>query len=286
MKIISSFIMSCFILIFLNSCSSETVSEKESLGEEKVSSDTSTLPDTSSLPIETLSSLSSSLDETSGLAKIDDKIYTHNDSGSLAELYEINPISGDILRTITVENSQNIDWEGLATDDTHLYVADIGNNLGNRKDLKIYKILKDDIIQNDVVTCEVISFSYEDQTLFDYESYTTPYDAEAIVAYKGELYIFTKNWDNYTTRIYRFPSTSGEHIASFVSEKEFKVMITDADIDLINNRVALIGYESHIYAKSPKNNVIILSDFIENDFLSGNIVEYDTQSKVTKQGFN
>ena len=79
--------------------------------------------------------------ETSGLLFLDGKIITHNDSGNDANLYEIDSLSGTILRTISIANATNIDWEDLAENDTHLFIADIGNNNGNRQDLKIYTIL-------------------------------------------------------------------------------------------------------------------------------------------------
>ena len=82
--------------------------------------------------------------ETSGLLFLDGKIITHNDSGNDANLYEIDSLSGTILRTISIANATNIDWEDLTENDTHLFVADIGNNNGNRQDLKIYTILKSD----------------------------------------------------------------------------------------------------------------------------------------------
>ena len=55
---------------------------------------------------------------------------------------------GTILRTISIANASNIDWEDLAENDTHLFIADIGNNNGNRQDLKIYTILKSDFKTN------------------------------------------------------------------------------------------------------------------------------------------
>ena len=66
--------------------------------------------------------------ETSGLLFLDGKIITHNDSGDDANLYEIDSLSGTILRTISTANAKNVDWEDLAENDTHLFITDIGNN--------------------------------------------------------------------------------------------------------------------------------------------------------------
>ena len=52
--------------------------------------------------------------ETSGLLFLDGKIMTHNDSGDAANLYEIDSLSGIIVRTISISNATNIDWEDMA----------------------------------------------------------------------------------------------------------------------------------------------------------------------------
>lgn len=83
--------------------------------------------------------------ETSGLLFFKGKIITHNDSGDSANLYELDSLNGNLLRTINITNATNVDWEDIAEDNTHIYIGDFGNNNGNRTDLKIYKILKSDL---------------------------------------------------------------------------------------------------------------------------------------------
>jgi len=73
--------------------------------------------------------------ETSDLLFLDGKIITHNDSGDDA-LYKINSLSGVIVRTVSISNATNIDWKDMAENDTHIFIADIGSNNGNRLDLK------------------------------------------------------------------------------------------------------------------------------------------------------
>jgi hypothetical protein len=50
----------------------------------------------------------------------------------------------------------------LAENNTHIFIADIGNNSGNGKDLKIYTIIKSDSKESNTVSEEIISFSYKD----------------------------------------------------------------------------------------------------------------------------
>ena len=102
------------------------------------------------------------VDETSGLLFLDGKIITHNDSGDTATLYEIDSLTGNLLRAISVKQATNVDWEDLAEDETHIYIGDFGNNEGTRTNLRVYRILKSEFRNSANVTAELISFSYKD----------------------------------------------------------------------------------------------------------------------------
>ena len=77
------------------------------------------------------------IDETSGLASFGDHFLTLNDSGGKATLYPFNK-KGERLGKHKIEGAINRDWEDIAQDSTHFYIADTGNNLATRKDLTIY----------------------------------------------------------------------------------------------------------------------------------------------------
>ena len=80
------------------------------------------------------------VNETSGLIFIGEELITHNDSGGENQLYKIDTLNGTTYENKIIPNSSNIDWEDLAKDYNYLYIADFGNNLGNRVDLNIIKI--------------------------------------------------------------------------------------------------------------------------------------------------
>ncbi len=80
--------------------------------------------------------------ETSGLVFFDNRLITHNDSGGMNALYEINTGTGNISRTVTIQNATNVDWEDICTDNDYIYIGDFGNNNGNRTNLKIYKVIE------------------------------------------------------------------------------------------------------------------------------------------------
>ena len=188
--------------------------------------------------------LPNEVEETSGLIFVNGKIITHNDSGGDAKLYEIDNDTGLITRIVTVNNAVNIDWEALAQDDTHIYVADIGNNSGNRQDLTIYKILKNDYLNSTSVTAEVITYTYQDQSDFSSQPNNTNFDAEAIAIYQNKIFIFTKNWVDNKTNLYSIPVSVGDHIAQKVSTYDVAGLITDANYNPADDSFMLTGYDT------------------------------------------
>lgn len=180
--------------------------------------------------------------ETSGLIFFNDKLITHNDSGDGPNLYEIDTISQTITRTITINNATNVDWEDMDQDDTYIYVGDIGNNSGDRQDLKIYRILKSDFINSNSVTADVISFSYEDQSDFTTQPNNTNFDAEAMTVYQDQIVIFSKNWTDQRTNAYIIPKTVGTHVAQKVSSFDSQGLITGAYV--LGEHFLLTGYDT------------------------------------------
>ena len=188
------------------------------------------------------STLPATINETSGLIYFNGRLVTHNDSGNNPELYEIDQTSGAIVRTVTIANASNNDWEDIAQDDTYLYIGDIGNNSGNRMDLKVYRILKSDFESSTTVQADTIRYSYEDQTDFTPNPNNTEWDAEAlIITSQGELMVFTKDWIGNQTKAYTFPNTPGNYQANHVSSLNAQGLITGAAYDG-HNSLLLSGY--------------------------------------------
>ena len=214
--------------------------------------------------------LPNTVSETSGLLFFNGKLITHNDSGDAANLYELDTISGNIIRTITITNATNVDWEDITQDDTHIFIGDFGNNSnGNRQDLKIYKILKSDYLNNTSITSEVISFSYEDQTDFTSQPNNTNFDAEALSVYNNQLVIFTKNWKDNTVNAYTIPKTAGTHTAKKVSSYNSNGLITGSTYNKDDDSFLLCGY-------SPNGSPFLMHvkvNSITNDAIFSGIIE-------------
>ncbi len=134
MKIIPQYFLP-FLLIFLYSSANLN-------GQEIRQIDIITYPTI----FETYSNLPDKVDETSGLIYLNGYVWTFNDSGGEPEIYKIDNESGKIIQTVRITNGENFDWEDITRDESFIYIGDFGNNWGTRKDLKIYKIAINDII--------------------------------------------------------------------------------------------------------------------------------------------
>lgn len=183
--------------------------------------------------------------ETSGLIYYNNKIITHNDSGNTPQLFEMDTLSLEITRTITIANAVNIDWEDITQDDTYIYIGDIGNNNGSRQDLSVYRILKADYDLSDTVTADKIVYSYEDQSNFD-PSPNSDWDAEAIFVLDQELVILTKQWQNNGTVAYAFPKTPGNYVASIIGDYPVNGLVTGASFNEKTKVLYLIGYSNFL----------------------------------------
>lgn len=214
-----------------------------------------------------VTNLNSTIDETSGLISINQKLITHNDSGGEAALYEIDSITGNYTRKVTISNATNNDWEDICIDSLYIYIGDCGNNNGSRTNLKIYRVLISDYLTtpNDTVTADTINFSYADQTNFTPSSYSTNFDAEAMIAMKDSLYIFTKNWGNYWTNIYVLPKTPGTYSATKIDSINAQGLVTGASYDTANNSIGMVGYtfSSAFFIR--------INQFVGNQFSSGTV---------------
>ncbi|MFT4830541.1 MAG: hypothetical protein ACI815_000175 [Psychroserpens sp.] len=183
--------------------------------------------------------------ETSGLIYYNNKIITHNDSGNTAQLFELDTTSLQITRTISISNAVNIDWEDIAQDDTYIYIGEIGNNNGSRRDLAVYRILKADYDKSDSVTAEKIEFSFEGQTDFTPHP-NSDWDAEALFVLNDELVILTKQWQSNGTIAYGIPKIPGTYIASKIGEYPVNGLVTGASFNPNTQILYLAGYSKFL----------------------------------------
>lgn len=211
-----------------------------------------------------ISILPESQNETSGLASKGGRLFSINDSGDDAIIYELDHKNGNLLRAITIENASNKDWESLAQSESHLFIGDIGNNNGNRNDLVIYKVAWSEILSSSQVSAEKIYYKYEDQTDFSGQDNGHNFDAEALVFANGALHLFSKNRGDGRTKHYLIPAQSGNHSVAPLENFDAKGLITGADFDPASNNLVLLGYT--IQGINSKSFLWLISDIQSNLF--------------------
>jgi hypothetical protein len=185
------------------------------------------------------------VEETSGLLWWDNLLWTFNDSGGKPVLYAIDPETGSILREVTIKNATNQDWEDIADDDEYIYIGDFGNNMGKRKELQIYRVRKEEITPIHVteVLADTIAFAFEDQVIHPLASFKrSAFDCEAMITLGDSLYLFTKNWEDYTSTMYSLPKIPGKWVAQRMALFESNGLITAADYNLNTRTLFLLGY--------------------------------------------
>ncbi len=219
--------------------------------------------------------------ETSGLAYVNEKLWTINDSGGLPVLYAFDTLTGEIVQRITIGSSTNVDWESLADDDDNIYIGDFGNNSGNRDDLAIYIVKKTDIppVGDAVVSSTKITFLYPDYPGKVDKKSENNFDCEAFISLGDSLYLFSKNYGNQKTKLYRLPKVPGDYVAELITTFNSAGLVTGADINRENGDISLVGYVNNRWTPF----VWLLYDFEDNKFFSGNKRRIDLLNIIATQ---
>nr|WP_067295470.1 hypothetical protein [Marinobacterium profundum] len=181
--------------------------------------------------------------ETSGLAQIEGRLWTLNDSGDDAAIYQLSSDGRRIAKTLYLAGARNIDWESLALDADTLYIADCGNNRGRRATLQLYRVALDALSAPDGsrVEYEVSHFRYGHRLEVS-ASASHNFDCEAITVVGDELWLFSKNRGDGHTELYRLDKQAREQALYPYRTYPVNGLITAADYDPVSRRLVLLGY--------------------------------------------
>ena len=185
------------------------------------------------------------INETSGLEFYNNNFITHNDSGVEPSLYVFNE-ECEIIETIELNKNpdfeiENNDWEDITNDSEYLFVADTGNNFGNRDNLNIIRVSKG----TDFMVDGIIEISYSDQESF-FPRPKHKYDAEAIIVIEDKIALFSKDRENLNTDLYLVDKNqNGSQILTSEVSYNVNTLITGGDYDEDRNLLALVSYNSN-----------------------------------------
>lgn len=202
------------------------------------------------------------LEETSGLAILNDTLWTLNDSGNEAALYAIST-KGKLLEK-RATNKTNIDWEDMTIVNGNMIVADMGNNFGTRKNLYLLDV---DLNNGGATTLDSIPFHYPEQDNFGFQQ-ATPFDAEGIVYVEDKIVVFTKNRSTLTSEVYVIPAMGGA--ATKMGSLPVGSLITGADYHQETKTLALTGYQ-----KDENQHLYVINNFSLSAIADAKINRYD-----------
>ena len=223
------------------------------------------------------------LREMSGIVKSrrrDNLFWVHNDSGDSARIFALDGQGNSVLPTYSkftyygdeIENGKeqwqgfpvldasNSDWEDIAADANYLYIADIGNNFNDRRDLTIYLISEiDPTASTRSAVIKKLGVAYPEQDAFPPEE--RYYDSESIFVDEGTLYVITKHRGGGLTglgweagaNLYRLDTsfTDKPNILTRVDSHSALTAATGADLSPDGRTLAVLSYTDLYLFRDP-----------------------------------
>ena len=192
-----------------------------------------------------LATLSDSLNEFSGLIKACANLLGHNDGGNLDRLFRLEGNTGLAMGS-TVLPISLMDWEDLAVGPSHLFLADFGNNAGQRDTLSVYRLNLNEVCHGSIQSIDTLRFWYADAPTGTLPADSHNLDCEAIAMFRDSLWLFSKNRRGNQVRIYGLPNLPGLYGIHALDSISVEGQITGADI-LGDSCLALVGYTPPFY---------------------------------------
>jgi hypothetical protein len=201
------------------------------------------------------------LKELSGLARstaYPGIFWAHNDSGDGPRLFALRA-NGRVtvpasLRTekpwkgTRVAGAKNEDWEDVAIARGTLYVADLGNNANDRRDLGVYLVKEPAPDAEEAQALRFVPVVYPEQKSFPAERWE--FDCEAVFFDAGKLYLLTKNRSalpshhaqggSHLYRLASFDTTRPNVLQRISTHPEIR-LATGADLSPNGRRLAVLS---------------------------------------------
>jgi len=173
--------------------------------------------------------------------------WTLSDSGNKIEIIPMRR-DGSLAwgtKGVTITGAKNYDWEALTGDaDGNMVVADVGNNISNRRQLNLY-LFKEPSAQNPEVTeVKTIPFIWPDQK--EFPDPDLKHDCESIFKIRGNIYFLTKHRRDTFTELWRIdiPQSNVQANLTKVAQFDAKGMVTDASVSPDGKSLAILTYRA------------------------------------------
>ncbi len=234
--------------------------------------------------------------EMSGIVKSrrrENLFWVHNDSGDSARIFALDSEGRSVLPTYSkftaygdepvdgkeqwqgfpVLYAQANDWEDIAIDDKYIYIADIGNNANDRKDLRIYLISEiDPTASTRSAVVKALPIAYPEQKEFPPDD--RHFDSESIFVDDGKVYVITKHrgggltglgWEE-GANLYRLDTafTDKPNLLTRVDSHPALTAATGADLSPDGGTLAVVSY----------NELYLFRDPADDKWLSGSTVRH------------
>jgi hypothetical protein len=194
---------------------------------------------------------------------------------------------------------KNTDWEALSSDGTFLYLADTGNNAGQRASLQIHKIPLDWRRLAQPYQPETIEISLPQQT--DLQAYQHDLDFEAMVYQQGFLWLISKSWASGQPKVYRLdPKVPQQQLGQGIPLPSPGFLVTDASTDAETGDWWLVGYTNpyqaiwayltgagfhpQIARYDQQGQLLQLQDLPGNGQVEGLCIDQQRQLWITEEG--
>ena len=157
--------------------------------------------------------------------------WTHND-GPVPLLFAIDRL-GEVTAEFRVTGASLTDWEDIARDDTgNLYLADIGNNDADRRQLHVHRIAEPDLAHTTgmapVTRSWVLNFPAQ------------PFNSESLFIWRDHGFVISKLTKDRRAVIYRFPLAATNCTLEVVAELPVTSPVTAADLSRDGKMIGLV----------------------------------------------
>ena len=173
--------------------------------------------------------------------------WTLSDSGNKPEIIPVRS-KGSLAwgnKGITIKGVNNYDWEALTGDaEGNMVVADVGNNISNRRQLNLY-LFKEPSAQNPEVTeVKTVSFIWPDQK--EFPDSELKHDCESVFKIRGNIYFLTKHRRDTLTELWRIdiPKSNEQAKLTKLAQFDAKGMVTDASVSPDGKSLAILTYRA------------------------------------------